>query len=411
MASLADTFVQSALAQNASNADKDPGGAFAQGAEIAYHNQQLQIQKQQLQQQQQQLQEAKVNKVIDWFSTGAKMDDGPAKDTFMNKYLPSGIKAMGLDQMFDPMALKMATSNPLVMKYAVNEIEQGRMDPSTIYGAAGNADKMAALLATDGFKQFGAAEDIKPAVAQLANSGAVQKAAQFNATNMAKDRRAQMLADAQTAKQQNTFAHEDTNSEQGFRTQFANKVGSDLHPLVTDKAHINSALNAGERVQAAVDKGETPNRSDTTLLATGLATTISKRINPTEFQNIMHLPGAENWTIDQWNKYVAGGTNMNVVKALMSAAKSQDTQIDQEITATKSRLESEVNTSRWASKSDSILKPLKAELDAMPKTTKSATGTVSFNGQQWSRDQLQKMVDANPNDPKAAAAKAALGGQ
>lgn len=162
--SFADTFIQAALQQNEKQINPNAGSGFAEGAQIAFHAQQLQQQNQEIEMKKQQIQMAKLDKVANWFEAGSKMDDGGAKKAFLGNYIPNGINALGLTDTFHPDTLKMMSSNPLIVPYAKNEIAQGRLDASTLYSALAQPDKMADLLASKGFKQFGAAEDVKAAL-------------------------------------------------------------------------------------------------------------------------------------------------------------------------------------------------------------------------------------------------------
>lgn len=409
MAGFADMFIQQAMAQNEQAHNPNAGSGFMEGAQLAQHAEQLQQQQQQLKQRQQELQMAKLDKVGNWFEQAAKMDDGPTKKAFLNNYVPNGINALGLQDVFHPDSLKMAQTEPMALMYMRTKVQQ---DPNyltdTLLPAAGDPEKFAALAASPEFQQFKGQQLTQPALQE--SLGSLKKEFDKGNTEQNKMLRAQVAAQVQAGRQEKTFAHEDMKDEQTFRTQVANKVGSDLHPLVSDKAHLNSALNAGQRVLDAVAAGKRPNQSDTTLLATGLATTISKRINPTEFENIMHLPGAENWGIDQWNKYLAGGSNMNVVKALMAAAHSQDDQLNQEIGAVRDRLTSEVETSRFGHKKDSILQPLQKELAAMPKASAGkGNGVLSYGGRTEPRAFWESFLKDHPDDPAAPAVRQLLG--
>ncbi len=164
MATLAEMFTGAALEQNASNRDQNPGSGFAVGAQIAQHAEQLKQQRAELQQKQQQLQLAKLDKAAGWFEAAGKMEDGAAKQAFLKNYIPNGIDALGLSDAFHPDSLKMMQGSPMVVPYVKNEITQGRLDPSELYGALAQPDKMAALMNRPGFKQFGAMEDVKGAI-------------------------------------------------------------------------------------------------------------------------------------------------------------------------------------------------------------------------------------------------------
>ncbi len=399
--SLADTFVNAALQQNASNEDKNPGSGFAVGAQIAHANQQLQIQRQQMEQKQQELTMEKYSRVGQAWEVAAKIPAGPLQQAYVQKALPTITTGLGMDSNISPDVMAMMQKEPQIASVAMAGVISGKYDPGILQDQTLYAKTYPELA-----QQFSAAEMSRT---MTDRNPEMMKAYQENLQRQSAQKVAGMKIEAARVKTDANISRDASKEEQNFRNKISDKVDADFKPLMDAKSHINSALNAGDRVADDLTAGKTPSSSDQTLLATGLATTINKRINPTEFQNIMHEKGAESWTVDQWQKYISGGANPQVIKALMNAAESQNAQLDEQINANKSRIESQVKTSKWSDKADSILSPLKATIDSLP--VRNAT-TVKFNDHIWPRAELQKIVDADPQglNPKTADAKKALAG-
>lgn len=153
MASLSETLVNAGL--EGTNPEAGPATHFIKGAELAMKANSLQQQQQQLEMKKQELQMSKIEKVGNWFETASKMEDGPAKKAFLSSYVPNGIQALGLNDLFHPDSLKMAQSDPLMLTYMKTKVQS---DPSylnsTLLPAAAQPDKWATLMASPEYAQF-----------------------------------------------------------------------------------------------------------------------------------------------------------------------------------------------------------------------------------------------------------------
>lgn len=391
MASLAEMLIGKAM-QGPPDTQAEANQAILGGAGIAQRQQEINQRQQQIDDQHQQLQAAKVEKYMDAIEKAQKYS-GKAQTQYINNYLPAYSKALGIDGMFPAEAMKFNMSTPEGIARMQTLITDTRANPQN---------------ATDNLKKINDPE-------QFADVPFDQRQQYFPQILKAQD---EGLKDAATVgKQQKQLDFEAQKDQQTFQTHIADKGNSELAPVISDKVHINSALNAINRVNDAYAKGETPSRQDVTLAATGLATTVAKRINPTEFENIMHVPGAENWTIDQWNKYIAGGVNANVVKGLSAAIKDQSSQVDQELGSKRALIESEVKNSRYSGQAAQILAPINDMINKIPQPTSKkkltkvpppANATVTVNGHDLTVDQAKAYLAQSPNGKDAPAVSAAL---
>lgn len=100
MAGLADLMVQSGL-QTSQNAP-DISGAVTKGAQLAQTMEQIEAQRSQIESQKQQLQLDKVNKVMDAVEKGMQFKDKSAQNMFFKNYIPSMVKALKVDDFFNP---------------------------------------------------------------------------------------------------------------------------------------------------------------------------------------------------------------------------------------------------------------------------------------------------------------------
>jgi polyhydroxyalkanoate synthesis regulator phasin len=158
MPTLSEMLVGSVL--ESSQKAPDLVGAVSKGAELGLHVQQVQMQRQQLEAAKQQAEQQKFEKIGSWYETAAKMPEGSVRKAFISNYIPNGIKALGVEDRFDPTAIQMLNSDPNFASFITNEIRNGRTDMSILT----RPDSMAELAASPEYKQFGGLEALKGAV-------------------------------------------------------------------------------------------------------------------------------------------------------------------------------------------------------------------------------------------------------
>jgi len=106
MADIADMLVAQGLQSSANGSDFT--GAMQKGAELAQSIQNMQEQRQKLELAKQQHHMEKVNRVMDAFEKGEKFKDTNAKNNYFKHYLPGMIKALQVDDVFNPEIMQFA---------------------------------------------------------------------------------------------------------------------------------------------------------------------------------------------------------------------------------------------------------------------------------------------------------------
>lgn len=408
MATLAEMLVGNALQNQDVNKGPDIAGSLQKGAQIAQQQQDLDLRKQQIQMQMQQVHDAKLEKFAQAVEKGQQYA-GKAQSNYYQKFLPQYRDSLGLhnDVKDDALQFMTAPETQTVFNAVRSDVLRGGMTGTQAFQLLNDPQALADYAQKNKIPLAQTEKGFQPLTQQQYDAiNADEKSAETNRATM--------------GKQQNEFAQQDKAKLQDFKTHVADRTNSELKPLLDEKVHINSAQGAINRIADAYAEGKTPSQADVTLAATGLATTVSKRINPTEFENIMHLPGAENWTIDKWNKYLAGGVNPNVVKSLASAIKATNSQVDQNIGTTKAQIEAEVVNSRWRANQDEALAPMRAALGAIPQPAPRKkkgmepikpppNGTISAGKYQLTPQQARDFIAQHPDDPMTAGIKKQLG--
>lgn len=195
MATLAETMVQAALQSSAPENFNNTTQAFASGAAIAQHAEQLSQQREQLQQKKQELFAGKLDKVSSWYETAAKMPDGADKEAFTKNFIPQGIGALGLGDQIHPTVQKMMQANPNMGAYLKAKVQDGSMSYPDMLNALADPAAMAQLAPQ--VKQFGDEEMIKSTIES--NRGALADAYKYAQSEEGKMARTQLISGAKTA--------------------------------------------------------------------------------------------------------------------------------------------------------------------------------------------------------------------
>lgn len=322
MASLAEMIYGTAQ-DTVKNAGAGVAQSLHQGAQLALQREQLEQQKQQLQTQQQHLQLAKVDKAMDWFEKAQAMPEGAMKKAFINNYIPNGINALGLSDAFHPDSLKFAQADPALMAYVRNEVQENRMNPSDLYQAMGDPDKMASIAASPGFKAFGSQEAIK---ASLQDSiGQIVQAADIQAKNKAELERAEAAAKAMAMRQDKQLTHEDIKAGNTLKNSLSDKQRTEMAPIQKQQLEVTNAVAARDRALTALaqDKtGTTVSPQDLGTMVFSMLHSELGRVNETELDKMLGINGSAGRSEDMWVKYFQGGANPQVVQ---NVAKKLDT--------------------------------------------------------------------------------------
>jgi hypothetical protein len=373
----------------------NPVGSVMQGAQLAINKQQLDMQQQQLQMRMQEVQQAKVDRTMGWFEKAANMPEGQVKNAFLKNYIPNGIQALGLNDVFHPDSLKMGQSDPALIAYISDEVKNNRLQPSTLYKAMRDPDTMATLAASDGFKTFGGQQEIAET---LQNSiGEIRKAADVAEQNTFKDKELKMRLAEQQQLREMMIRASVGKTEGGKSDKLATEIRTKFQPLAKEEAALGSAQDARDRVQAQLNKdpsGKTVAPQDMGAMVFSLLHSELGRVNSQELSNQLHIPGIENMAEDQLVK-VFGGINPNVFPGLAQRVNTAAQELDKQ----KAQL-SQAYQPQIANKPEAA-----ATLSAYQNKVyrPSAALHKMSNGKSYTTEQLQQLR-ANPNvDPAVAA--------
>jgi hypothetical protein len=146
---LSDMLVQSALQDSTSVPDIT--GNIQKGAALGQQIEQTRMARAALEQKKQEAEQAKYSKVGDWFETASKMPDGPAKKAFVNKFVPNGIAALGLQDKIDPNVMQMLQGDPNIGSFLNEKARKGEIPMSILSSPEG----IAKIAASPEFAQFG----------------------------------------------------------------------------------------------------------------------------------------------------------------------------------------------------------------------------------------------------------------
>lgn len=237
MATLTESFIGEV---NKLNTPELSDAGWNTGIQLAQLKQQREQQAQMIKQKQEELQMAKIEKVGGWFETASKMEDGPAKKSFLSGFIPNGIQALGVQDAFHPESLKMMTTDPLIVPYMSDKIRRGETSFGEVIKALGSPDATATILGSNDYKQFGAAQENKDALQE--SIGVLKKSAEFAATEEGKAYRAKIAAEAQKGKvgvfQQGANVKTDEQASNSGKT-----IDKAAEPLLQPFRNLEKGLN------------------------------------------------------------------------------------------------------------------------------------------------------------------------
>ncbi len=151
MATLAETMFQAALQSSAPENFNNTTQAFASGAAIAQHAQQLQQQQQEMDMKKQQLQEAKMDKFATAVEKGQQYS-GKAQSNYYNKFLPQYKTSLGLDNVISNDAIQFNGADEGMIRrqgHLVSLVNQGKMNMAEAIATYHDPQKMVSLFPGD----------------------------------------------------------------------------------------------------------------------------------------------------------------------------------------------------------------------------------------------------------------------
>ena len=182
MATLSEMFIGDIQKQNSEPLSKSDAG-WQTGIQLAQMKQQREQQMQQLQQKQQELQLAKYEKLGNWMDSYAKMPEGGAKKAFGDNFIPTGIKALGLEDKIDPTVMQMMLKDSDYATGVVGMIRDGRLTPTDLNDAE-KMGKVYPLAAQDGAAiAISHGKEVADAYNQRLNDVSAEKRAEQAAKN------------------------------------------------------------------------------------------------------------------------------------------------------------------------------------------------------------------------------------
>lgn len=387
MASISDMLVSQGL-QSSAPQPLDITGSLTKGASLAMEAEKIQQNKMQLQAKLAELQQTKVQKLYDFVQGAHNYSNAADRNAYLkNAY--GFAAAMNLDQSILPKGALDGMGSDENMGRMVtlnNMIESGELKP---------AEYLQILRDKEAFAK------VNPTPAEAIDLGKV------SAQPAIKDvmDRANQLAVAKTRAAGNANNYDATVKD------FSKQVNQNFSKIETEKTALSSALDARDRIANSLAKdpsGRSASPVDMGAMIYSLLHSELGRVNHTELDNQLKLPGLEQMTQDQIVKAL-GGVNPTTFKFLADRLETAARNVDKAAETKSTSLEAQLNAHKNLSEEQrTALRGIKA-----PYTTpvyRPRPGMVSFNGRNWSRDELQKLIDAHPDDPKAEAARAALKG-
>lgn len=228
MASIADQLIGTV-----SEGIQQTTGNIAQGAALAKSAQDVVDRRQQLELQKQQHEMSKIEKIAEWYETGAKMDPGPARNAFMNEFIPQGISALKPQTPINPIVQKMLSSDPLLAARLISEIRSGNIELSAL------TDPNAVGQLAQNLKQYGDEQTFKDTVQEYLPE--LKKANEFVTGEEGKAYRAKLAAEAALGKQKQ-------GQEAAPEVEFNKKLADSAAAFVSkDKNDLQNTLDKAER--------------------------------------------------------------------------------------------------------------------------------------------------------------------
>jgi len=381
-------------------------------AQLALKKQQLDLNVQENQRQIQAVQQAKIDKTMGYFENATKMPEGPMRNTFLKSYIPSAVNAMGLTDVFHPDSMKMAQSNPALIAYMTNEVKNGNLQASDLYQAIADPDKMSVIAASPAFKAFGGQQEIQEA---MQNSiGEIRQAADTASANAFKDKELQARMAEARNKDQNAMAMKQLAVQASGNKAGSQDVQQTLQLL--ESARGNSEVQQAQKDMYSAQKAKSlvnmygdPNKLSTAqvqLLSSEVAKIAQGGVPSMHELDALTPNTLESRFASTWGKLNNNPTPANAAAFVKQYADYAST-LEKDAKAVVADKYSRVLNSKRSKLSDADYQTLKQNyLDPV----QAPSGTVMFNNKAWPREQLQQLIDQHPNDPKVAAAKAALQG-
>lgn len=396
------SFAEMIFAQAADQTDPSKTTAadnFVKGASLALERERMQQGKQQLEQKKEELQLAKLEKVGGWFEVASKMEDGPAKKAFVSKFIPNGINALGVNDAFHPVSLEMLQGNPLVVKYAVNEIRQGRLDPSKLYGAMANPDQAALLYNSPGFKQFGGQEEIQSALQE--SIGQLAKAGEFAASEEGKFARAQLMGQQQANR---IAATTESAGPKALAAKLADKFAD--YEAGGGKAGMQSSLEKLESAANALETGTVVTGGASTKLPGFNSEDAQSVLNPQMVAVKQEAQGALNTVLRQ-----TLGAQFTEKEGERVLNQIWDDRQPPKVNAKKIRSKiKELRSGIISSERQYIKQGFMRPEDSLAGSSKAAGGKrYELNGKTFTREKLEQFLKDHPGDVDAPKVRKLLG--
>lgn len=390
----------------AQNAEQNVGQgvqqSMAQGADLALRKQQLDTQQQYLQMQMQHLQTAKVQKFYDFVGNAKNIQNAADRKNYLKLAEGYG-NTMGIN-----------VSNGALQGLASDEMQQRLYTLETSVKAGQRTAQDAIDLATNPMR----ADELskvpltplefmnKPVDLGQSQEFAINKEQQLK---IERERTQEMLAAAQIR------ANAQTGNVDKVSGDFQKTAAAQLAPINKEQAALSGALDARDRILTSLQKdpsGRLASPQDIGAMVYTLLHSELGRVNTTELENQLHIPGlSQGWTQDQIVKAM-GGVNPNVVRGLVarldSAASATDAAAQQKAASLKGALSLKKHIS--PEDQDAIYQKIVGPLVKPVSRPAPGAATVTVNGMAYPRATLQAYVanPANAQHPDYAAAKAAL---
>lgn len=335
----------------------------------------------------------------------AKMADGPDKQA-MGKFVAGAPQAMGIQDMVHPLVVDAFNKNSDLALQILPKIADGTIPPPLL------ADPGQLMKEQPDAVKNASAEDISGFT--KAYGPEIQK--NYQAYVAMKNKNTEDQLNRQNAV---TVANARAGASQVFGAKEVEAV-SDKHlaqlaPEIKQTAAIQQMQAPRDRVAqslAADPTGHSVSPQDMAALVYPLLHQAVGRVTVQEISGALGIKGIEGKTQSYIAEHITGGENAqaasNILQWVDDAAQGVDAAKKVKIDSMKA----EVNG--MSTRSPDQKKQLLNSLGPLEKPvyTPRPSTTISFMGHQWTQQQLQQTIDANPNSPNTAAARKALqGGQ
>lgn len=374
---------------------QDMGKQVQAGAQLALEKERLDQQQQQLQMQQQQLQTAKLEKLYSFMAGAHNYSNAADRNAYLAN-VPGYAAAMGLNQNVinkDALAGMGSDENTGKMYTLKTMVESGEITPDDYFTIIKDKQKLAEIPATPPEAIDLGKVDANPALKDAMERSNALKVASIRAS-------ATISPDKQLADFGKQVANPSSRSELGAAKQMVNAADA-----IKQLTEANVPPNATREQKIAAYNQLTPQQN--TEVIRNMDRLLS-RSNPT-------VHGQENLEPGTWAELQAKYGQ----KVLNTPQGANQGEFIANMVDTVNR-ERKLNADKFRTSAQSVATSLtrakEVHGDTMNKIIEDQikepqSSYVSFNGKFWPRDKLQQLVEQNPNDPKAADARKALGGQ